>query len=125
MGELKFVNRKQFHYLLTKFLYEHRLHDVWFQESRDFKIELGGIGFAMLTKYGLKKEDNFNVYLYKSIETYITERKAYNLYDGTIRGFFRFIPSGGLSGKRWYLFWSPISKIWEEKYRNVRYKYNG
>jgi hypothetical protein len=106
------VNKKQFFFLLYQFMLENRIQEDWFNESKRHKSnsEIYGIRFYV--------GDDFKTHLMKSIEVY----SPYN-YDGTIYGFFRFIPSCfdycyrdsyGNKTK-----WGLISDKWENKYKHT------
>jgi hypothetical protein len=123
------VNRKQFHFLLDKFLAEHRLKEKWFNASMSFKMQ-DTLRRSTYERYNIKSIDNYNEHLYKCIDIYIGEavnknKKEYRLYRNCIYGFFRFIPSGGCdSGDSWETFWKNYSDIWQEKTYNIGYDEN-
>lgn len=121
------VNRKQFHFLLDKFLAEHRLKEKWFNTSKSFKRE-NSFSKGIYDKYGISEDDTYNEHLYKCIDIYIGEtvkKNKYSLYDNCIYGFFRFIPSSGCdSGNSWESFWKNYSDIWQEKTYNIGYDEN-
>ena len=120
------VNRKQFHFLLNQFLAKHRLQEKWFLTSSKFKLKDKNRR-STYNKYKIKGNENYDELLYKCIDIYIGEaiESSWNYYEKTIRGFFRFIPSGGCDGNEWYDFWEDYSKLWEKITYNVKYKENG
>ena len=103
--EVLIVNRKQFHFLVIKFLMEHRLLDRWFKDSR--------------AGTNRREYDDFSDYLYSCIDIYTSKEK---LYSGCIYGFFRFIPATGLHNA--WRFWDKYSNLWENKYKLTKYEKN-
>ena len=120
------VNRKQFHFLLNQFLAEHRLQDKWFLTSSNYKLSDGNRK-TTYNRYNVNGDENYSDFLYKCIDIYVGEtiERDWGYYDKTIRGFFRFIPSGGCDGHEWYSFWEDYSKLWEKITYNVKYKKDG
>ena len=120
------VNRKQFHFLLNQFLAEHRLKEKWFLTSSKFKLTDRNRK-TTYNKYNIKGNENYDELLYKCIDIYVGEaiKSDWSYYEKTIRGFFRFIPSGGCDGPEWYSFWETYSELWEKITYNVKYKKDG
>ena len=58
------VNRKQFHFLLDKFLAEHRLKEKWLNTSKSFKRE-NTLRKEIYDKYGISEDDTYNEHLVK------------------------------------------------------------
>lgn len=116
------VNRKQFHFLLNSFLGKHRLKDKWFPMFLEYKSS-NSLYLDIYEKYGISGDEGYDELLYKCIDIYIGETiaKNYTYYDGTIRGFFRFIPSGGCDGVNWSTFWSKYSNLWEHETYHIKY----
>ena len=119
------VNRKQFHFLLNSFLGKHRLKDKWFSISLENKLR-NSSNAGIYEKYGISGDEGYDELLYKCIDIYIGETigENYTCYNGTIRGFFRFIPSGGCDGVNWNTFWSKYSKLWEHETYYMKYGEN-
>ena len=118
------VNRKQFHFLLSKFLAEHRLQERWFNDSKSFKMR-DDSRWNTYDKYGISSCDTYSEHLSKCIDLYIGETCTpyCTLYSKSIYGFFRFIPSGGCDGgDNWATFWKRYSDIWEDKTRYIYYE---
>lgn len=114
------VNRKQFHFLLVKFLAENRLTKRWYEDSVNYKRNDTNRR-NLYQKYKFGEGDDFSTHLYKCIDLYIAETGNY--YNHCIYGFFRYIPSGGCDGSgNWYTFWSEYSKKWEKKYYFVKHE---
>ena len=61
------------------------------------------------------EDDDTSTHLYKCIDVYVED----NLYHGTIRGFFRYLPSG-VPFSEWNK-WKDISQEWEKLYRDTEY----
>lgn len=120
------VNRKQFHFLLNSFLGKHRLKDKWFSTSLEYKLRHSSHEEDIYEKYGISGDEGYDEFLYKCIDIYIGEAIAsrYNYYERTIRGFFRFIPSGGCDGVNWSTFWCKYSKLWEHETYYIEYGKN-
>jgi hypothetical protein len=100
--ENKTVNRKEFHYLLSKFLQKHRLAHIFYDCSIKYKMdELEKKNFfwwKCYRDYNINKEDDFSTHLYKCIDIYCNELYVngttfIGLYDGDISGFFNSIPA--------------------------------
>ena len=68
------------------------------------------------------EDDDTSTHLYKCIDVYVKNTIAFNLYNGTIYGFFRYLPSG-VPYSEWNK-WSNISQEWEDMYRNTLYVEN-
>ena len=119
------VNRKQFHFLLNSFLGKRRLNDKWFSMSLEYKLR-NSLYVDIYKKYGISGDECYDELLYKCIDIYIGEAiaKKYRDYDGTIRGFFRFVPSGGCDGANWSTFWCKYSKLWEHETYYIKYGEN-
>jgi hypothetical protein len=119
------VNRKQFHFLLNSFLSKHRLKEKWFNASKSFKRK-NNFRKEIYDKYGISNDEGYDELLYKCIDIYIGEAilKKNMYYDGTIRGFFRFIPSGGCDGVNWSTFCSKYSDLWEHETYYMKYGEN-
>ena len=119
-------NRKQFHYLVSKFLMEKILMKKFYDASLEFK--LNSIAFHDIhKKYKFSKNDKVSEHLYKCIDIYCNERELATgrlyideLYSHTIKGFFRLVPC--TFDKEWY-FWERISDEWERKTRNIKFDY--
>lgn len=118
------VNRKQFHYLLVRFLQKHHLQKLWFNDSKDYKrCDTARVG--TYNKYGLTLEENYSDFLYKCIDIYIGEAiftTGLQFYGNSIRGFFRFIPAGGCS-HNWNIFWERYSSLWEKETSGIDIAY--
>jgi len=112
------VNRKQFHYLVVKFLYEHRIASLWFKETINGRFSRSNRQIYT-SRYQFKKDDTFDEYLYKCIDMYM-DNCQYR-YDWSIYGFFRWIPVTCVSTEKWNNLFAHYSAIWEKKYRNVKY----
>ena len=93
------VNRKQFHYLLSKFLMEKGLAKKFFDYSLRFKLQSNSYS-EMFKKYNFSKNDTFSEHLYKCIDIYCNEKDKVTkkrwidgYYHGNIHGIFRLIPA--------------------------------
>lgn len=119
------ANRKQFHFLLNSFLGKHRLKDKWLSISLEYKLK-DSFRVDIYKKYGISGDEGYDELLYKCIDIYIGEAidKKHPYYDGTIRGFFRFIPSGGCDGVNWSTFCSKYSDLWEHETYYIKYGEN-
>ena len=123
MDAPKSVNRKQFIFLLIQFMMENRIQKEWFEKSKASKFSSKRSYYQpYYDKISLSKYDDFKTHLSKCVDIYINNtcsNNSYCYYDGTIRGFFRFIPSSFMY--QWKGFWHRISEKWEAKYYDTKY----
>jgi len=129
----KKVNRKQFHYLICKFLLERGLTKRFFDSSLRYKlkaIEQGKAYHMTYRKHNFSKHDTFSEHLYKCIDIYCGERDEYfskkskfidQYYGGTICGFFRLIPA--TFDEDYVSFWKSISDQWEKETKGIKFDY--
>ena len=129
----KTVNRKQFHYLICKFLLERGLTKRFFDSSLRYKlktIEQGKAYYMLYKKYNFSKHDTFSEHLYKCIDIYCGEANEYLsikpkyidlYYGGTICGFFKLIPA--TFDEDYVSFWKPISNEWAEQTKDIKFDY--
>lgn len=125
--EKKTVNRKEFHYLLLKFLQKHRLSHIFYDCSIKYKMDIlkkeSTIFWKHYRDYNINKEDDFSTHLYKCIDIYCN-----GFYDGDISGFFNSIPAtfffyeGQYS---WRNFWKRYSSLWHNETDGIKFKDNG
>ena len=117
------VNRKQFIFLLIQFMMENRIQKEWFEKSKASKFSIKRDYYQhYYDETSLSKYDDFKAHLSKCVDIYINNtciNNSYCYYDGTIRGFFRFIPSSFMY--QWKSFWHKISDKWETKYHDTKY----
>lgn len=121
---LKTVNKKQFHYLLIKFLMKKNLLRDFVSTSRKYKLSESYKNTYRGTKFIVifSEDDDASTHLYKCIDVYVENniiKKNNNLYHGTILGFFRYLPSG-VPFSEWNK-WKDISQEWEKMYRDTEY----
>jgi hypothetical protein len=128
----KTVNRKQFHYLICKFLLERGLTKRFFDSSLRYKlktIEQGKAYYRLYKKYNFSKHDTFSEHLYKCIDIYCGERDVCFstrpfidlYYGGTICGFFRLVPA--TFDEDYVSFWQSISIQWEKETKGIKFDY--
>ena len=129
----KTVNRKQFHYLLCKFLLERGLTKRFFDSSLRYKlesIERKWEYHMLYRRYGFSEHDTFSEHLYKCIDIYCKERNESlslkpkyidRYYGGTICGFFSLIPATFYED--YVSFWKSISNEWGIVTENIKFDY--
>ena len=104
------MNKKQFKFLVNKFIKENGLSEKWYHDtinhrsSRHHHIDV---------KYGLKDDDDFSTRLEKCVEIYVGMHPAH--YGNSISGFFRYIPSS-FDEVDWESFWKKYSRKFEAEY---------
>jgi len=126
----KKINRKQFHYLLCKFLLEKRVIKRFYDSSIKYKLrnmELGRAYSNIYREYNFSKEDTVSEHLYKCIDVYCNGKDFRHTpyidvyYHGSIRGFFSLLPS--TFDEDYYFFWKKISDEWSNMTYDVQYDY--
>jgi hypothetical protein len=120
----KKINRKQFHYLLTKFLFEKRLAKRFYDSSIQYKlksIEQGRAYSEIYKKYNFSLDDTFSEHIYKCIDVYTQECFMGRFYGGSIYGFFRLLPS--TFDKDYYPFWHKIALEWQKMTKHIKFDY--
>lgn len=124
------VNRKQFHYLLTKFLLEKRLTKRFYDSSIQYKLktmEQGQTYGEIYKKYNFSLDDTFSEHIYKCIDVYTqdkfptSERFINWYYGGSICGFFRLVPSTFIED--YEPFWHGIAIEWENMTEHIKFDY--
>lgn len=122
---LKTVNKKQFHYLLIKFLMKKRLLHDFISISRKYKLSESYKNTYRGTKFveNFSEDDDASTHLYKCIDVYVENNilgnRNNNLYHGTILGFFRYLPAG-VPFSAWNE-WKNASQEWENMYWETKY----
>ena len=131
--EKKTVNRKEFHYLLLKFLQKHRLTHIFYDCSIKYKMdELEKKNFfwwKCYRDYNINKEDDFSTHLYKCIDIYCNELYGngitfIGLYDGDISGFFNSIPGTFYFNEgqySWRNFWGSYANLWYNEVKGIKF----
>ena len=125
----KKVNRKQFHYLVTKFLLEKKVLHRFYDSSLRYKLKCLSVGRhayrSMYEKYNFSNKDTLSEHIYKCIDIYCKERGEFSLsylntyYHGSIKGFFSLCPVTFEEG--WEYFWRKISDEWMCKTQNIMF----
>lgn len=132
--ENKIVNRKEFHYLLLKFLQKHRLAHKFYDYSIKYKMDIlkkeSTIYWKYYRDYNINKEDDFSTHLYKCIDIYcnglyLNGITFIDLYDGNISGFFNSIPATFFFYEDWKNFWKRYSSLWYNETKGIKFKGNG
>lgn len=124
----KNVNRKQFHYLICKFLLEKGLAKKFYDYSMRYKlktIEQGKDYFGIYVKYEFQKPHSFSEHMYKCIDIYTNENNPIGrkyidtYYNGFIHGFFRLIPA--TFEEDYGSFWKKVEDEWEKLTRGIKF----
>ena len=123
---VRYVNRKQFHYLLCKFMKKHKIMDRFYNDSMEYKNSMGMKCYPSLyEEFKINSTDSFSEHLYKCIDIYcygFNEGKRYlnDYYYGKIYGFFRLVPATFRDG--WESFWQKISNKWADEVDMLYFK---
>ena len=135
--EKKTVNRKEFHYLLLKFLQKHRLSHIFYDCSIKYKMDIlkkeSTIWWKYYRDYDINKEDDFSTHLYKCIDIYCNGIFGQSLtfigvYNGDISGFFNSIPGTFYFNEgqySWRNFWGRYAYLWYNEVKGIKFKDNG
>lgn len=127
----KKINRKQFHYLLCKFLLEKRVIKRFYDSSIKYKLtnmELRRAYSDIYRECNFSKEDTVSEHLYKCIDVYCNGKDGLHrpyidkYYNGSIRGFFSLLPS--TFDEDYFIFWKKISDEWRSMTYDVQYDYS-
>lgn len=126
------VNRKEFHYLLIKFLQKYRISHIFYDCSIRFKFSTteGANYTRVYNKFKFRKEDSFSEHLYKCIDVYCyggnTSSDRYiEMYWGSISGFFQLIPATFYftdNRYTWRGFWEKYSEEWIKEVGAIKFK---
>lgn len=120
------VNRKQLHYLLSKFLLKKGLAQKFYYASMKYKLG-NNIYTSMFKKYNFSMKETFSEHLYKCIDIYCDEKnfsdreyiKVY--FHDEISGFFSLIPSTFEDG--YFDIWGKVSDEWEKITKGIKLDY--
>ena len=126
MLEKKTVNRKEFHYLLAKFLMKHRLSQRFYNTSLEYKTNKCSPYNFNYEKYNFSEKEDFSTHLYKCIDIYTKEGNVYGqpyidvYYRGGIHGFFSLVPS--TFEKDYITFWRRYSDLWRDATFGIKFE---
>ena len=131
--EKKTVNRKEFHYLLLKFLQKHRLTHIFYDCSIKYKMdelkEKNVIWWKYYRDYNINKEDDFSIHLYKCIDIYCNGLCVNGItfigqFQGNISGFFNSIPATFYFNEdpySWRNFWRSYAELWYNEVNGIKF----
>ena len=110
------VNRKQFFFLLYKFLLKNNIHREWYENSLEYKLKC--VNSAYRPNYS--RSDDFKTFLEKSINVYIDYMRR---FDMSIGRFFYYIPASlDFYRVEKASQWEKITIKWYSKYCCTKYE---
>lgn len=116
-----YINRKELHYLLSKFLLKKRLVKRFYNSSINFKMKNDKYSF-IYSKYNFTNKDTFSEHLYKCIDIFTKEEYVTMMYHYNIMNFFQSVAT--TFTEDWAMFWMLVSDEWKKEVSLIRFKQN-